>query len=92
MINLTTAATDFLKDLIEAEGATEAGGIRIQREAYESGVAVGFAVVDEPDLLDDEVFEHEGLRIFVEDALVDSLDGRTLDVLDVDCEPELVWR
>ncbi len=92
MITLTKAATDFLKDLRDAEGAAEDGGIRIQREADESGVAVGFAVVDEPDLLDDEEFELEGLRIFVEEALVDSLDGRTLDVLDVDGEPELVWR
>lgn len=91
MITITKTARVFLKVLKDAEGAAEDSGIRIQREADESGVAVGFAVTDEPDL-DDEEFEQDGLRIFVEEALVDSLDGRTLDVVDVNGEPELVWR
>ncbi len=91
MITFTKAATDFLKVLKDAEGAAEDSGIRIQREADASGVAVGFAVSDEPDF-DDEEIEQDGLRIFLEDVLVDPLDGRTLDVLDVDGEPALVLR
>jgi len=91
MITITKAATEFLKVLKDAEGAAEDSGIRIQREGDQSGVAVGFAVIDEPDF-DDEEIEQDGLRIFVEDVLVDPLDGRTLDVLDIDGEPELIWR
>jgi hypothetical protein len=57
----------------------------------ESGIAVEFTITDDPDP-DDEEFEQEGLRIFVEDALVEPLDGRTLDVREADEGPELVWR
>jgi hypothetical protein len=34
----------------------------------------------------------QGLRIFVEDALIDPLDGRTLDVRDSEEGPEFVFR
>jgi hypothetical protein len=45
--------------------------------------SVGFTFSDEPDP-DDLEFEQQGLRIFVEGALVEPLDGRTLDVRDAD--------
>ena len=57
----------------------------------ESGIAIGFAITDGPDP-DDEQFEQEGPRIFVEDALVEALVGRTLDVRDTNEGPELGWR
>jgi Fe-S cluster assembly iron-binding protein IscA len=58
----------------------------------ESGkLAVGFAITDDPDP-DDEEFEQQGLRIFVEDTLIEPLDGRILDVRDLNEGPELVWR
>jgi len=41
---------------------------------------------------DDEEFEQEGLRIYVEDALVATLDGSILDVQYASEGPELVWR
>jgi Fe-S cluster assembly iron-binding protein IscA len=76
-----------------AEGAADDAGIRIRRSVMpnESGIGIGFAITDGPGP-DDEQFELEGLRIFVEDALVEALDGRTLDVCDVNEGPELVWR
>jgi hypothetical protein len=40
----------------------------------------------------DDELEQEGLRIFVEDALIDPFDGRTLDVRDSDEGPEFIFR
>jgi Fe-S cluster assembly iron-binding protein IscA len=40
----------------------------------------------------DDELEQEGLRIFVEDALIDQLDGRILDVRDSDEGPEFIFR
>ncbi len=62
-----------------------------RRGTNESEMSVGFAITDEPDP-DDEEFEQEGLRIFVEDALVEPLDGLTLDVRVDDDGTELVFR
>jgi Fe-S cluster assembly iron-binding protein IscA len=57
----------------------------------DSEIAVGFTISDDPDP-DDEEFEQEGLRIFVEDALVEPLDQCTLDAREADEGPELVFR
>ena len=75
------------------EGAAEDAGIRIRRgvAANESKISVGIAISDEPDP-DDEEFEQDGLRIFVEDVLVEPLDGRTLDVREAAEGTELVFR
>jgi Fe-S cluster assembly iron-binding protein IscA len=54
-------------------------------------VAVGFAISEDPNP-DDEEIEQEGLRIFVEDALIEPLDGRILDVREASEGPELVFR
>ena len=43
-------------------------------------------------LRNDAELEQSGLRIFVEDALVEPLDGRTLDVREGDGGPELIFR
>jgi hypothetical protein len=50
---------------------------------------VGFAII--ADLCPDDD-EFEELNIFIEDALGEPLDGRTLDVREVNDGPELVWR
>src|SRR5216683_1153524 len=85
MLTVTKKAAAVLKAEIAAEGAADDAGIRILRGVMpnESGIAVAFAISDDPDP-DDEEFEQEGLRIFVEDALVEPLDGRTLDVREAD--------
>ncbi|MGH7913291.1 MAG: hypothetical protein ACREPW_01395, partial [Candidatus Binataceae bacterium] len=76
-----------------AEGAADDAGIRIRTGvmANESETSVGFAFSNEPDP-DDEEFEQDGLRIFVEDTLVQPLDGRTLDVREAAEGTELVFR
>jgi len=96
MLTLTKKAAALLKAAKAAEGAADDAGIRIRKGEmpempHESGIAVGLAITDDPEP-DDEEFEQEGLRIFVEDALIEPLDGRILDVLDADDGPELVLR
>jgi Fe-S cluster assembly iron-binding protein IscA len=94
MLAVTKRAAALLKAVKAKEGVADDAGIRIRRGAMptEPGkVVVGFAISDDPDP-DDEEFEQEGLRIFVESALVEPLDGRTLDVRDANEGPELVFR
>jgi iron-sulfur cluster assembly protein len=93
MLTVTERAAALLKAAKAAEGAADDAGIRIRRgvTANESNISVGFAISDEPDP-DDEEFEQDGLRIFVEDVLVEPLDGRTLDVREAAEGTELVFR
>ena len=93
MLTVTKKAAAVLKAEIAAEGAADDAGIRILRGVMpnESGIAVAFAISDDPDP-DDEEFEQEGLRIFVEDALAEPLDGRILDAREADEGLELVFR
>jgi len=97
MLTVTKKAAALLKAAKAAEGATGDAGIRLRRGTIppnDSGnLIVGFTISDEP-APDDEEFEQEGLRIFVEEALVEPLDGRTLDVQDANEDEglELVFR
>jgi hypothetical protein len=66
----------------------------LRRDALpdESGKpSVGFTISEQPDP-DDWEYEQEGLRIFVEDELVQPLDGRILDVRDANDGLQLVFR
>jgi Fe-S cluster assembly iron-binding protein IscA len=96
MLTVTKKAAALLKAAKAAQGAADDAGIRIRRgptpaESDQNGIAVGLAITATPDPNDQE-FEQEGLRIFVEDTLVEPLDGRTLDVRDANDGLELVWR
>jgi Fe-S cluster assembly iron-binding protein IscA len=93
MLTVTKKAAALLKAAKAAEGAADDAGIRIRRGEMpnESGISVGFAISDDPDPNDEE-FEQEGLRIFVEDALAEPLDGRTLDVREADEGLEFIFR
>ena len=93
MLTVTKKAVELLKAAKTVEGAAEDAGIRIRRDvmANESNVSVGFAISDEPDP-DDEEFEQDGLRIFVEVVLIEPLDGRTLDVREATEGTEFVFR
>jgi Fe-S cluster assembly iron-binding protein IscA len=66
-------------------------GIRTGAEPNGSRIAVGFAVREEPDPGDMELEQH-GFRIFVQDVLVEPLDGRVLDVREAAEGMELVFR
>lgn len=94
MLEVTHKAVSLLKAARSAQGAPDGAGIRIRRAAIEKSrdaIAVGFEVSEAPQSGDD-AFERHGLRIFVENALVQPLDGRTLDVSDGGEMPELVFR
>lgn len=93
MLTVTRQAVAVLKAAKSAEGAAKYAGIRIRTGAEPNGssIAVGFAVREEPDPGDMELEQH-GLRIFVEDVLVEPLDGRVLDVREAEEKMELVFR
>ncbi|HLK80833.1 MAG TPA: hypothetical protein VKT99_04960 [Xanthobacteraceae bacterium] len=93
MLTITRRAAAVLKAAKAAEGAADRAGIRLRAGAplYDSGVSVGFAITDAPAPKDMEL-EQDGLRIFIEDVLVEPLDGRTLDVRDAADSMELIFR
>jgi Fe-S cluster assembly iron-binding protein IscA len=93
MLTVTKRAAAVLKAAKAAEGAAHDAGIRIRRgvTADESRISVGFAITDEPDPDDNESEQH-GLRIFVEDVLLEPLEGRTLDVREAAEGTELIFR
>jgi iron-sulfur cluster assembly protein len=94
MVTVTKKAAAVLKAAKAAHGASPDAGIRILKGTvpnHPETLAVGFTITDDP-RPDDEELEEQGLRIFVEDALIEPLDGRTLDVRDANEGPELVWR
>ena len=94
MLMVTRRAASLLKAAKFAEGADQDTGIRIRRGlvASDSGkLAVGFAISPAPDPCDEEI-EQDGLRIFVQDELIEALDGRVLDIRDSDGEVELIFR
>ncbi len=94
MMEVTEKAAALLKAAKSAQGASDDCGIRIQRAAVperRDRIAIGFAVSNEPQSGDD-AFEQHGLRFFVEQELVAPLDGRTLDINEINELPELVFR
>src|SRR5258708_27823401 len=97
MLTITKEAANLLTALKVSQGAPDDAGIRILSRDVANGsngsgkVAVEFAISDDP-APDDEEFEQEGLRIFVEDALVETLEESILDVHYASEGPELVWR
>jgi Fe-S cluster assembly iron-binding protein IscA len=94
MLTVSDKAVSLLKAAKLTEGAPAEAGVRIQRGAASEdrgAVTLSLAIRDSP-VPSDESFEQDGLRIFVEDALVEPLDGRTLDVREDNEGPALVLR
>jgi Fe-S cluster assembly iron-binding protein IscA len=94
MLTVTKTAAELLKASKAAKGAEDPVEIRIRRGAMlgdPEQFAVGLQISDEPDP-GDGMFEQEGLRIFIEDALIEPLDGRTLDVRDSGEGPQFIIR
>ena len=96
MLTVSKKAAAVLKAAKTAQGAPPEAGVRIVKGAVpdDSGkpaLAVGFTISEDP-APNDEQLEENGLRIFVEDALIKPLDGRTLDAREGDDGPELIFR
>ena len=93
MLTVTKKAAALLKAAKAAHGLADNAGGRIRKDVMPNGseIAVGIVINDDPDP-EDKVFEQQGLRIFVEDALIEPLEGRILDVHEANEGPELVLR
>jgi Fe-S cluster assembly iron-binding protein IscA len=94
MLTVSDKAVSLLKAAKLTEGAPAEAGVRIQRGATaedRGAVTLSLAIREAP-VPSDESFEQDGLRIFVEDVLVQPLDGRTLDVSEDNGGMELVLR
>jgi Fe-S cluster assembly iron-binding protein IscA len=96
MLTVTNKAASLLKVAKTAEGAAHDAGIRIRlgrppQEPGEPFTEIGLALADGPKSGDEE-FEQDGLRIFVEDMLVEPLEDRTLDVQEGNDGMRLVFR
>ena len=94
MLTVTTKATALLKAAKDAQGAPPSAGIRIGRgsQVDNSGngsPTIGVAISEGPGP-EDQTFEQDGLRIFIEDMLIEPLGDRTLDVQEASDGPELV--
>jgi Fe-S cluster assembly iron-binding protein IscA len=92
MLTVSDKAVSVLKAAKLTEGAPAEAGIRIQRGTTtedRGALTLSLAIREDP-VPSDESFEQDGLRIFVEDALVEPLDGRTLDVREDGDGPALV--
>ena len=94
MLKITNKAVRVLKATARSkEGASDDAGIRIRRDAVspEDGtISVGLDVCDGPESGDAEL-EQDGLHIFVEDALREPLEGRTLDVRIEEESPRFIF-
>jgi Fe-S cluster assembly iron-binding protein IscA len=96
MLTVTDKAAAVLKAAKTTQGAPPEAGVRIVQgmisdDSGKPALAVGFAISDDP-APEDEELEQNGLRIFVQDTLVEPLDGRTLDVRESEEGPELIFR
>ena len=95
MLEVTNQAAEILKAARTSAGASPNAGIRLQRAQAPTGsddaINLAFAFRDEPEP-DDETFEQEGLRVFVEQSLIEPLSELTLDIRATERGAELVFR
>jgi Fe-S cluster assembly iron-binding protein IscA len=94
MLTVSNKAVSFLKATKLTMGAPPDAGVRIQREAISedrSVPAVSLAIRENP-APSDQSFEQDGLRIFVEDSLMEPLDGHTLDIREDDDGAAIILR
>jgi Fe-S cluster assembly iron-binding protein IscA len=96
MLIVTDKAAAVLKAAKSVQGAPLEARVRIVHgtrfeDSGKAVLTVGFTISEDP-APEDEELEQSGLRIFVEAALVQPLDGRTLDARDWDDGPEFIFR
>lgn len=88
MLTVTDKAAAVLKAAKTVQGAPPG---TMPDDSGKPALAAGFAISDNP-APNDEELQQNGLRIFVEDALVEPLQGRTIDVREDDDGPQLIFR
>ncbi len=94
MLKVTDQAAEILKRARDGAGASPEAGLRIRRadssQGKENEIALALTFRDEPEA-EDHTFEQGGLRVFVEDSLVEPLSERTLDIRETDEGAELIF-
>jgi Fe-S cluster assembly iron-binding protein IscA len=94
MLKITSKAISVLKATAKSKaGVSDNAGIRITRDAgsrQDGTIRVGLDVCDRPEAGDAE-FEEDGLHIFVEDAVKEPLEDRTLDVRNEEESPRFIF-
>ena len=79
MLNLTTAAVSKVQGFIEEHGAGSDSGLRVAvLPGGCSGFQYGLNIEDGPEA-DDEIFDLEGVRVFVDPFSVQYLEGIEID-------------
>ncbi len=93
MLEVTDRAVFLLKVAATSADAPPNAGIRIKRDpnSVAHGISIAFAIAEAPEDGDAEL-ECDGLRIFVEDALVGALEDKTLDVREDGKESLLIFH
>jgi len=79
MVTLTDIATEKVKAFLQTEGAAETGaGLRVGvRGGGCSGFQYSLALDEQRE--DDQVFEHEGIKVLVDPSSLRYVDGSTVD-------------
>jgi iron-sulfur cluster assembly protein len=79
-ITLTTPAITKAKELLKKEGHNGAG----LRVGVSKGGCAGmsYALTFDEEKSGDKVFDHEGLKVFVQEAVLPLFDGITIDYVD----------
>jgi len=79
MLKLTSTAVSKVNEFIEEHGASGDSGLRVAvLPGGCSGFQYGLNIEESPET-DDEIFEQEGVRIFVDPFSVQYLDGVEID-------------
>ena len=78
MLALTHDAADAIETILTAPGVPEGAGIRIAPAPDSDRGVLEVTVAGFPDA-GDEVIEESGARVFVQESVVEYLEGKTLD-------------
>jgi iron-sulfur cluster assembly protein len=82
MITLTDKAATELKDLIQSQGQENAA-LRVWVQGGGcSGLSYGMALDSEAPDETDQVFEHDGVKIYVDTMSLNYMDGSSVDYVD----------
>lgn len=81
MINLSPRALTELKDLISAQEGSSALRVWVAGGGC-SGLSYGMALDDGQPEEGDSIFEHEGVKVYVDPMSLNYMDGSTVDYVD----------
>jgi iron-sulfur cluster assembly accessory protein len=82
MITLTERAATELKDLLQSQDqATSALRVWVQGGGC-SGLSYGMALDSEPADESDQIFEHDGIKIYVDPMSLNYMSGSSVDYVD----------